>query len=410
MADGELRTARSPADYRRLTAHPGRQQATHILGLVTIAGPSLPPGFLALGQRDARAAAQRAVAAGRHRRTLLVHGAPGAGKGAFIEDLLALLFCQEEDPAGRPCNACRGCRDARARAHPDLLIGSPDTWRDARSTGESIVAAARRWLLDAATSPIAGDLRAVLIEGADRANEQTQNALLKALEEPAPRQMFILVADEPSLLLPTIRSRAQSLRIGAVSQAELRGWLIDHERLPADQAEALARISGGLTGRAIGFARTPALLDWRRRTQLELLELLGRGRADRFTSVRELLDGAARLGLPAPEDAEPVADDEPGRLAGAAQRSAALLIVDAWGSLARDLLLAGAGRGAIAPATHLVEDLPASAVAIGRKPLVAFIRLLERVRDGLRTNAAPRLALEVAMLAWPMLPGRRPPG
>ena len=374
-------------------------EPAHILGRVTLT--TATAGFLTLGQRDARAAAQRAVAAGRHRRTLLVHGPPGAGKGSFVDDLLALLFCQSPDPATRPCNACRGCRDARARVHPDLVIGSPEAWRDARASGESIVAAARRWLLESATSPVAGELRVVLIEAADRANEQVQNALLKALEEPAPRQMFILVADEPSLLLPTIRSRAQPLRIGTVSQAELRGWLVDHERLPADQAEALVRISGGLTGRAIGLTRNPGLLDWRRRTQGELIHLLGRGRADRFSSARELLDGAARLGLAPPDESEPVADEEPARLAGPAQRAAALLIVDAWQGLARDLLLADAGRAELAPSALLVEELTTAAQSIGRQRLTGFIRLLERVGEGLRTNAAPRLALEVAMLAWP---------
>ena len=70
----------------------------------------------------------------------------------------------------------------------------------------------------------------ILIEGADRANEQAQNALLKALEEPSPRQMFVLVADEPGRLLPTIRSRAQLLRVGPVPKAELRDWLVEHER------------------------------------------------------------------------------------------------------------------------------------------------------------------------------------
>jgi DNA polymerase III delta prime subunit len=363
-------------------------------------------GFLTLGQHGARAAAQRAVASGRYQRTLLVHGSAGAGKGAFIDDLLALLFCQAADPTARPCNACRACRDARSRAHPDLLIGSPEAWRESRSTGESIVAAARRWLLEASTSPVAGDLRVVLIEGADRANEQIQNALLKALEEPAPRQMFILVADEPSLLLPTIRSRSQPLRIGTVSQAELRGWLIDHERLPADQADALARISGGLSGRAIAYARSPGLLEWRRRTQAELLEALGRGRADRFGSARELLEGAARLGFPSPDEAEPIADDEPAKVPGAAQRAAALLVVDAWQGLARDLLLAAAGRAELAPGAQLLEGLGDAAQGIGRDRLVTFIRLLDRIQDGLRTNAAPRLALEVAMLAWPTSPVR----
>jgi len=363
-------------------------------------------GFLTLGQHEARAAAQRSVASGRFQRTLLVHGPAGAGKGAFIDDLLALLFCQAADPTGRPCNACRACRDARSRAHPDLVVGSPEAWRESRSTGESIVAAARRWLLEASTSPVAGDLRVVLIEGADRANEQIQNALLKALEEPAPRQMFILVADEPSLLLPTIRSRSQPLRIGTVARAELRAWLIDHERLPADQADALARISGGLSGRAIGYARSPGLLEWRRRTQAELLELMGRGRADRFSSARELLDGAGRLGLPAPDESDPIADDEPARVPGAAQRVAALLIADAWQGLARDLLLAAAGRAELTPSAQLVEGLDDARQGIAGDRLVAFIRLLDRIQDGLRTNAAPRLALEVAMLAWPTRPVR----
>jgi MoxR-like ATPase len=371
----------------------------HILARVTVVG--VEPGFLSLGQPVARAAALRAAAAGRLQRTLLVHGPAGSGKGAFVDDLLALLFCTSGDPAARPCNACRGCRDARVRAHPDLVIGSPESWRENRSTGESIVAAARRWLLTAATSPIAGELRVVLIEGADRANEQIQNALLKALEEPAPRQMFVLVADEPTRLLPTIRSRSQPLRLGSVPQAELRSWLVDHERLPADLAEALARISGGMAGRAVGYARSDGLVAWRRRTQMELLTLLGRGRADRFSSVRELLDGAVRLGLPPPEESEPAPDDEPARVAGSAQRAAALLIVEAWQGLARDLLMAGAGRAELAAAAQLVGDLQAATQAVARDQLIAFIALLERVSEGLRANAAPRLALERAMLSWP---------
>jgi DNA polymerase III delta prime subunit len=394
-----------PAAYGSASAPiRARTDAPHILGRVSVGASD--SGFLTLGQHEARAAAQRAVASGRFQRTVLVHGPAGAGKGSFIDDLLALLFCQAADVATRPCNACRACRDARSRAHPDLLVGSPEAWRESRSTGESIVAAARRWLLEASTSPVAGDLRVVLIEGADRANEQIQNALLKALEEPAPRQMFILVADEPSLLLPTIRSRSQPLRMGTVSQAELRGWLIDRERLPADQADALARIAGGLSGRAIGYARSPGLLEWRRRTQAELLEALDRSRADRFSSARELLDAAARLGMPAPDEGEPIADDEPAKVPGAAQRAAAMLVVDAWHGLARDLLLAAAGRAQLAPSAQLLDGLADAAHAIGRDRLVAFIRLLDRIQDGLRTNAAPRLALEVAMLAWPTRPAR----
>lgn len=382
----------SPAAYRRLTY------------TQPVAATDLAPGFLSLGQPVPRRAVQQAASVGRLQRTLLVHGPRGAGKGAFVDDLLALLLCADASSVGadaRSCNTCRGCRDARARTHPDLVVGSPERWRDERSTGESIVAAARRWLLESSGTPIAGERRVILVEGVDRANEQVQNALLKALEEPSARQMFVLVADDLGRVLPTIVSRAQSLRIGSVARAELVAWLIDRERLPADQADALARIADGLPGRAIGFARQPELVEWRRRTQAELLGLLERGPADRFTSVRDLLDQAPRGEAVAQEEPPPGDDVAVARPAASAQRAAALAVVDAWQVLTRDLLVAAAGRPAMAPAAQLLPGLEAAAGTLRPRDLAAFSALLERVRDGLLQNAAPRLALEVAALTWP---------
>jgi DNA polymerase III gamma/tau subunit len=355
-------------------------------------------GFLSLGQPTAQRIARQALERGRVGRTLLVHGPAGAGKDRFVDDLLALFFCTDPDSTLRPCNACRGCRDARARAHPDLVIGSPEAWREERSSGESIVAAARRWLLGAAGAPVVAARRVVLIEHADRANEQIQNALLKALEEPTDRHTFVLVADEPRGLLPTIRSRCQPLRIGSVPREELMAFLMDRRRLPADQADVLARISGGLTGTALAFADEPELLGWRRRVQAELLSLLERGRADRFGSARDLLDEAVRLGTPA----EDVPDEE-ARTPASAQRNAAMLIVDVWLALSRDLLVAAAGRGELAHSRELAPGLEAVSARIGTAAMSRMITMLERVHGGLRENASPRLALEAAMLAWPML-------
>ena len=123
-----------------------------------------------------------------------MHGPSGVGQGRVRGDLLALyLLHRSGHRATGPCNACRGCRDGRARSHPDLVIGSPEAWREQRRSGESIVAAARRWLLEAAGAPVVAERRIVLIEDADRAGEQIQNALLKALEEPTDRHAFILV-------------------------------------------------------------------------------------------------------------------------------------------------------------------------------------------------------------------------
>jgi hypothetical protein len=231
---------------------------------------------------------------------------------------------------------------------------------------------------------------------------------LKALEEPAPRQMFILIADEPSRLLPTIRSRSQPLRVGPVARDELVVWLMDRERLPEDQAVALARLSHGLAGSAVALARNHELVAWRRRTQAELLALLERGRADRFSSIRDLLDDAGRLvaGDGATER-EVTLDGEDARPSSAAQRAAALLLAAAWLELTRDLIVTASGEAVLAAGTELHPELPRAAERIGIPPLASFGALLERIRDGLEQNAAPRLALEVAMLEWPTLPAGR---
>ncbi|MCV0404232.1 MAG: hypothetical protein K5924_11120 [Chloroflexi bacterium] len=356
-----------------------------------------PAGFLSLGQPTARRLAIRSLERG-GRASLLVHGPAGSGKAAFVDDLLALHFCDASITADRPCNACRGCRDARARSHPDLVIGSPEAWREDRSSGESIVAAARRWLLAAAGAPVTADRRIVLIEQADQASEQIQNALLKVLEEPTDRHTFILVADEPSNLLPTIRSRCQPLRIGAVPLSELVAHLMNERRLPQDQADALARIADGMAGTAAAYAEDHELLTWRRRVQSELLSLIERNRADRFGSVRDLLDETARA-------ARPVADvmDEEVRTPASAQRRAATMIVEVWLALTRDLVVAAAGRSELAPARELVPGMEEIARRAGLEALLRAARRLEQVHAGLRENAAPRLALEAAMLDWPFL-------
>ena len=330
---------------------------------------SVDPGFLGLGQATARGIAVGAARRGRLGRTLLVHGPRDAGAAPFVNDLLALLLCADPDPARRPCNACRGCRDGRARVHPDLLIGSPARWREARSSGESIVAAARRWLMDASGAPIVAERRIVLIEGADGASEGVQNALLKVLEEPNPRQMFILTADDPARLLPTIRSRCQSLRLGPVPRAELVTWLMDQSHLPGDQAELIAHLAGGMAGAARAYAEQPDLLAWRRRVQGELLGLLSQGRAARFVAARELAADAASRALPTDADA-PQPDDEPaGRTAPATAqlRAGALLILEAWIDLARDLAVVAAGRTPLAPAAELLPGLTAAAALVGAR-------------------------------------------
>ena len=365
-------------------------------------------GFLTIGQPLARTIAIRSRTRARTGRPLLVHGPPGAGKGAFVADLLALLVCDEPDSVTGPCNRCRSCLRARAGTHSDIVVASPDTWRAARQGDESIVAVTRRWLLDVASAPVEGEVRIAVIEQADRCTEHSQNALLKALEEPSPRHQFVLVAERLDRLLPTIRSRCQPLRIGPVPRRELATWLAESRLLPDDQADALARLAGGHIGLADSFVRRADLVDWRRRLQTQLLVLLERGRADRFRSGRDAIDEAAQL-LGAVADGAPLDDAAvqevaaAGRVPAARQRAAALAVTDVWMRLARDLLVHAAGRPSAAVTADLAPDFAAFAARLDPKRILRFVDRLEEIREGLVENASARLALEVAMLEWPTL-------
>jgi hypothetical protein len=93
--------------------------------------------------------------------------------------------------------------------------------------------------------------------------------------------------------------------------------------------------------------------------------------------------------------------DEAPRTSGAQQRARALQIVEAWRALGRDLLVAVAGHPEATPSAHLLNGFSEAAAPLAVSELSQFLLLLGRVDEALQENAAPRLALEVAMLAWP---------
>lgn len=365
-------------------------------------------GWLSIGQVTAKRIALRTVTGDRVGQPLLVHGAQGSGKDTFVADLVAVLLCEALDPTIGPCNACRSCSRARAGTHSDVVVASAESWRAARQGGESIVSVTRRWLLDTASTPVEGDRRIAIIRDAERATEQSQNALLKALEEPSPRHVFILVADDVERLLPTIRSRCQELRIGAVARSELARWLADRFSITDDQADALALMSRGRIGLAARLAQTPALVAWQRQLQGELLTLVERGRAERFGSAKDAIDAAVKLvekeGVVPDFDGETATEERAdARTPAARQRAAAIAVIDVWRWLARDLMVAAAGLPEAALGADVLPELPAMARRIGPEPIVRFIGRLEEIREGLVQNASARLALEVAMLEWPSL-------
>ncbi len=211
-------------------------------------------------------------------------------------DMAAALVCQASGPV--PCGVCRACRKAREGIHPDILRVKRPEDDKGRPKKEIPVDTVRRMAADAPVLPNESDRKVYLVEDADTMNTAAQNAALKLLEEPPKGVYFILCAQNPALLLPTVRSRcAEWSRFGSETaldpesrklaeeflrqvargdRAELLRWCARNEEMDTRTMTAFldcacACAVDRLTGRAESEGMSPAEL-------LELHALLERCR------------------------------------------------------------------------------------------------------------------------------------
>jgi DNA polymerase-3 subunit delta' len=178
----------------------------------------------------------------------LFHGPTGSGKrDAARAFAAALISAGADDP-----------EDTRRRVlsgvHPDI------TWVEPRGAHEILVDDVRTQIVrQVALRPFESRRRVFVIVDADRMNDESQNSLLKTLEEPSAYAHFVLVSSAPGRLLETIPSRCRPIRFGAIAPARVAETL-EGEGVPADTALACARLSGGDIERARALAGPEAPL------------------------------------------------------------------------------------------------------------------------------------------------------
>jgi DNA polymerase-3 subunit delta' len=216
----------------------------------TTAAPEVTPAgpvFGALAGQDAVVAELAAAASGGPgaiTHAWLFTGPPGSGRSVAARSFAAAVLC---DAHG--CGHCPSCRQVAAGSHADLLLVRPD----GLSYG---VKQTRDLVLRAATAPVYGRWRVVLFEDADRATEQAANALLKAIEEPAPRTIWLLCAPSAADLPTTIRSRCRLVTLRIPPTAAVADVLVA-EGVDQELALAAARAAQGHIGRARRLATDP---------------------------------------------------------------------------------------------------------------------------------------------------------
>ncbi|MEV6023795.1 DNA polymerase III subunit delta' [Streptomyces sp. NPDC052036] len=176
----------------------------------------------------------------------LFTGPPGAGRTQAARAFAAALQCVSPDRAlgGAPgCGFCDGCHTALIGTHADVTtvaaVGTQILADDMRDT-----------VRKSFTSPANGRWQVILVEDAERLNEKSANAVLKAVEEPAPRTVWLLCAPSLEDVLPTIRSRCRHLNLRTPSVDAVADMLVRRDGLDPEIAFAAARATQGHVDRA----------------------------------------------------------------------------------------------------------------------------------------------------------------
>jgi DNA polymerase III subunit delta' len=230
----------------------------------------------------------------------LFTGPPGAGRNQAARAFAAALQCVSPDRAlgGSPgCGFCDGCHTALVGTHADVTtvaaVGTQILADDMRDT-----------VRKSFTSPANGRWQIILVEDAERLNEKSANAVLKAVEEPAPRTVWLLCAPSIEDVLPTIRSRCRHLNLRTPSVDAIADMLVRREGIEPDAAAAAARATQGHVDRARRLATDPAARE-RRAAVLKLPLRLG-DVGGCLKAAQELVDAAA-------EDAKQLAEEMDGK-------------------------------------------------------------------------------------------------
>jgi len=209
-------------------------------------------------------------------------GPPGSGRSTAAIAFAAALQCEL---AG--CGICESCHLVEIGTHPDVRVVRPSLVSFGVDDTRDLV---RR----AALAPSGRRWQVMVVEDADRLTDQAVNALLKAVEEPAPHTVWLLCAPTTEDLLPTLRSRCRHVRLRTPSTEAIVALLVDRDGIDPAVAASAARASQGHVGRARWLATDP---DARRRRS-DVLAIPAS-----LTGLDACLDAATTLGAAAEEDA-----------------------------------------------------------------------------------------------------------
>lgn len=216
---------------------------------------------------------RRSAASGRSSHAYLFLGGAGAGKRLIANTFAKALQCEGEK---RPCDSCKSCHAFNHGNHPDVTYFQP-----LKNGKTYTIEDVREQLLETVDlKPFQYEKKIYIIEKADTLNIQSQNALLKTLEEPPAHAVFLLLAERAEAFLPTILSRVVVMKIRPLSAETIADYLMQAGHL-AEESHILSAYAQGRIGQALELVEDEGFREMRQDIldKLEALPSMSEGDA-----------------------------------------------------------------------------------------------------------------------------------
>jgi len=334
-----------------------------------------------VGNERAKETLRRMLAQGRVPSALLFAGEEGLGKRLFALELARALNCRSRR-GPEACGVCPACARVGRVQRPgdDKEEYKKVVWTEHGDVGFVLpynrniyIQAVRDLERESNFRPVEGEARVFIIEQAESMGDPSSNALLKTLEEAPPTSHIVLVTSRPAGLLPTIRSRCQTVRFAPLAADELENYLVREGKRAGEEARLAAQLASGRPGVALGLN----LDDYRQRrdAMFGVVEALASG-GDRV----RLLRAAEELG-----DAKNKDEYEP-RL-----DALEILVRDLW------LLSLGAADGRLVNG-DLRDRLARLAAGFPPPRAARWLSRIEELRGQLAVNVNRRAATDALLL------------
>jgi DNA polymerase III subunit delta' len=326
-----------------------------------------------IGQKRALSLLQGSLSRGKLAHAYLFSGPTHVGKMTLARELASALNCTGDSP---PCGECPSCLRIASNKHADVLELGLGKNAEGKMLTEIGIEEIRQIQHSANLPPFEGKCRVYIVNGAELLSTEAANCLLKTLEEPLEKVVFILLTSKEQSLLTTVISRCQRIELLPIPKEEIRQALVMKWNIPEIKADLLARLSHGSLGWAVRAAEED-LLEKHSEQVTEIVNIVDADLEDRFNYAAQL---ATEFG----QDREKVQEK-----------------LSIWLDWWHDLLMIKCGLVEMITNIDRLDVLKNMSENLEIGQIRTVIEGIISAAEQLKMNANARLTLEVFMLGLP---------